>query len=131
MIRHILTHPLIVPSRDYQTCPSALLRVQTCKRADRESDVLFALEAVDREDDLAAVLFEELGDGLEAAVGVFGRGIDAGVDDVGGVGDAREGGVEDAFGECRVYDDGVGKACCGGFEPVEGEAVEGFEEGCA
>lgn len=42
-----------------------------------------------------------------------------------------EGGVEDGFGEVAVDHYCVGETGGGGFEPVEGEAVEGLEEGVA
>lgn len=136
MVGHVLGDARVVAAGEDEACCGALARGEEGKGADGEGDVLFALEAVDGEEDAAAVV-RELWVGLDccAAAGARARGrgrrVDAWVDDVRGGGDARESGAEDGFGEGAVDDDCVGEARGEGFEVVKGDAVEGFEEGGA
>lgn len=104
------------------------------KGADREVNVFLAVEAVDGEEDLLAVLWEEVGFWVErrvdSAVGSSaGRDGDAGVDYPWDCLDLWKGIGEDALGEGAVHDNCVCEAGCCSFEPVEWDAVERLDEG--
>ncbi|PMB68569.1 hypothetical protein BM221_005149 [Beauveria bassiana] len=126
----------VVAAGEDESHAAALIGGNGGKGAYGEANVLFALEAVDAEEDAVAG-----GEQWRAVVVVvvvvvggelmfLGVGVDAGVDDAGGrvFEQLGPGQLDDALGKVGVEGDGVGKAHGPLLEAVKGDAVEPFEE---